>query len=122
MHLEGGVDGLSTSPSSHSVENTETAFHFLRTGQRLIESRKGHRQVPGVWSAIRKPSCTLSPPKFLENEVPNNCGGFLKLQTDPLLNTPDLGWGGSARRCQLRKRRTFISRCCHCCACGTYFL
>ncbi len=33
MHLEGGVDGLSTSPSSHSVENTETAFHFLRTGQ-----------------------------------------------------------------------------------------
>jgi hypothetical protein len=33
MHLEGGADGLSTSPSSHSVENTETAFHFLRTGQ-----------------------------------------------------------------------------------------
>jgi hypothetical protein len=33
MHLEGGVDGLSTSPSSYSVENTEAAFHFLRTGQ-----------------------------------------------------------------------------------------
>src|SRR5712691_9088780 len=32
------------------------------------------RAIVSGWSAIRRLSCTLSPAKFLENEVPNNCG------------------------------------------------